>query len=195
MLSSSKMSYNKSLNRNEVIIQLLVDSRVVLFNKMRVILFINLLFCYCGAGVASTFEDELVQAAINRTGHNVKYDGAYYSIDYPGGDVPANIGVCTDVLIRSYRRLGVDLQKEVHEDILANFGSYPSKRIWGLSRPDTNIDHRRVPNLQVFFKVPDRGSVNPTPLGGRGGMVSLMPCRMTSTVATRYGIASITWSG
>ena len=82
------MSYNKSLNRNEVIIQLLVDSRVVLFNKMRVILFINLLFCYCGAGVASTFEEELVQAAINRTGHNVKYDGAYYSIDYPGGMSP-----------------------------------------------------------------------------------------------------------
>ncbi|HFE38949.1 MAG TPA: DUF1287 domain-containing protein [Gammaproteobacteria bacterium] len=119
---------------------------------MRAIFHVILLCCYCGIGAAASFEDKLVQAAIDRTGHNVTYDGAYYSIDYPGGDVPANIGVCTDVLIRSYREIGVDLQKEVHEDIVENFDSYPSKRIWGLSRPDTNIDHRRVPNLQVFFK-------------------------------------------
>jgi len=120
--------------------------------KMRATFLVILLCSYCGVVAAATFEDELIQAAIDRIGHNVKYDGSYYSIDYPGGDVPANIGVCTDVLIRSYREVGVDLQKEVHEDIVANFDSYPSKRIWGLSRPDTNIDHRRVPNLQVFFK-------------------------------------------
>jgi len=78
------------------------------------------------------------------------YDGAYISIPYPGGDVPAGTGVCSDVVIRSYRKLGIDLQKEVHEDMKANFGLYP--KLWGLARTDTNIDHRRVPNLQVFFK-------------------------------------------
>ena len=81
-----------------------------------------------------------------------KNRGSYYSIRYPGGDVPAGIGVCTDVVIRAYREVGLDLQKEVHEDIAAHFDSYPSWRIWGLSKPDTNIDHRRVPNLQVFFE-------------------------------------------
>ena len=68
---------------------------------------------------------------------------------YPGGDVPANVGVCTDVLIRSYRMLGIDLQKEVHEDMRAAFSAYPQR--WGLTAPDSNIDHRRVPNLEVFF--------------------------------------------
>ncbi len=90
-------------------------------------------------------------AAIERTKHDVKYDGAYISIAYPGGDVPANLGVCTDVVIRSYRALGVDLQKAVHQDMVAHFGAYPSQRIWGLTKPDTNIDHRRVPNLRTFF--------------------------------------------
>lgn len=94
---------------------------------------------------------ELVKAAIERTSFRVVYDGSYHSIKYPGGDVPENIGVCTDVVIRSYREVGIDLQKLVHQDIKANFSKYPSKRIWGLSQPDTNIDHRRVPNLQVFF--------------------------------------------
>ncbi len=72
-------------------------------------------------------------------------------IAYPGGDVPNNIGVCTDVLIRSYRALGIDLQRLVHEDMVAHFDLYPSRRIWGLTKPDRNIDHRRVPNLQRFF--------------------------------------------
>lgn len=93
----------------------------------------------------------LVAAAIERTEHTVRYDGKYVSIAYPGGDVPAEIGVCTDVVIRAYRQLGIDLQQLVHEDIKANFDAYPSKRIWGLSKPDSNIDHRRVPNLQTFF--------------------------------------------
>ena len=97
------------------------------------------------------FVGDIVNAALERTKHNVRYDGSYYSIQYPGGDVPANIGVCTDVVIRSYRALGVDLQKLVHEDMSSNFDAYPSKRIWGLTRTDKNIDHRRVPNLQVFF--------------------------------------------
>ena len=95
--------------------------------------------------------EALVKAAIERTGFNIWYDGSYYSIKYPGGDVPSNIGVCTDLVIRSYRTIGIDLQELVHRDIKENFSKYPSKRIWGLSGPDTNIDHRRVPNLQVFF--------------------------------------------
>lgn len=98
-----------------------------------------------------SFAQNLAAAANERTKVEVRYDGAYRAIDYPNGDVPASIGVCTDVVIRSYRALGVDLQQLVHEDMKASFDQYPSNRIWGLVRPDTNIDHRRVPNLQVFF--------------------------------------------
>jgi uncharacterized protein len=97
------------------------------------------------------FLKNLVAAAIERTHHVVRYDPAYVRISYPGGDVPADTGVCTDEIIRSYRRLGVDLQKEVHEDMVRNFGVYPRSWRWLLSRPDPNIDHRRVPNLMVFF--------------------------------------------
>lgn len=100
----------------------------------------------------NTFTESLVKSALERTHHEVRYDGSYFSIEYPNGDVPANIGVCTDVIIRAYRKLGIDLQKRVHEDMKANFDLYPSKRIWGLRNTDKNIDHRRVPNLQVFFK-------------------------------------------
>ncbi len=99
----------------------------------------------------ATFESDVLAAAYERTHQSVTYDGRYLSIPYPGGDVPSNIGVCTDVVIRSYRSIGTDLQKLVHEDMKENFASYPSKRIWGLTRPDKNIDHRRVPNLQTFF--------------------------------------------
>ena len=101
--------------------------------------------------LASSFEEALVNAAIERTRFNVRYDGSYHSIAYPNGDVPQNIGVCTDVIIRTYRKLGFDLQRLVHEDMVVNFKAYPSKRIWGLRKPDKNIDHRRVPNLQSFF--------------------------------------------
>lgn len=96
------------------------------------------------------FEHRLAAAAIERTRHEIRYDGRYVKIPYPGGDVPADTGVCTDVVIRSYRSLGIDLQKEVHEDMKAAFGAYP--KIWGLTRPDSNIDHRRVPNLARFFE-------------------------------------------
>jgi uncharacterized protein YijF (DUF1287 family) len=100
---------------------------------------------------ADTFQSALVSAALKRTQHSVRYDGSYYSIPYPGGDVASTIGVCTDVVIRSYRALGLDLQKLVHEDMSNHFAKYPSHRIWGLTKPDPNIDHRRVPNLQTFF--------------------------------------------
>jgi uncharacterized protein len=103
-----------------------------------------------GAGDSKAQADRLVAAAIAQTRTRVIYDGSYRRIAYPGGDVPETIGVCTDVVIRAYRRIGVDLQVEVHEDMKRAFASYP--RIWGLSRPDPNIDHRRVPNLQTFFR-------------------------------------------
>jgi uncharacterized protein YijF (DUF1287 family) len=97
------------------------------------------------------FTQRLVAAAIERTHHVVRYDPAYVRIPYPGGDVPADTGVCTDEIIRSYRSVGVDLQKEVHEDMVQNFDLYPRKWRWLSSGPDSNIDHRRVPNLMVFF--------------------------------------------
>lgn len=99
---------------------------------------------------APTFYEKLEQAALKRSEVRVRYDPAYVSLDYPGGDVPADTGVCTDVVIRSYRALGIDLQVLVHEDMRANFSRYPKN--WGLSRTDRNIDHRRVPNLQTYFK-------------------------------------------
>jgi uncharacterized protein YijF (DUF1287 family) len=101
------------------------------------------------AGEPAGFVEGLTAAALERTEHLVRYDGAYRSIPYPGGDVPEGIGVCTDVLIRSYRVLGIDLQRNVHEDMATAFSAYPTR--WGLSGPDPNIDHRRVPNLEVFF--------------------------------------------
>lgn len=100
---------------------------------------------------ADDLSRDLAAAAIERTRHTVRYDGAYVALAYPNGDVPANTGVCTDVVIRAYRGIGTDLQRLVHEDMRKAFSAYPSKRIWGLSRPDRNIDHRRVPNLQAFF--------------------------------------------
>ena len=97
------------------------------------------------------FLRRLVSAAIEWTNHAVRYDPAYVRIRYPGGDVPADTGVGTDEIIRSYRALGVDLQKEVHEDMVQNFSIYPQRWKWISGKPDSNIDHRRVPNLMVFF--------------------------------------------
>ncbi|MBN4082030.1 DUF1287 domain-containing protein [Beggiatoa alba] len=114
-------------------------------------LLITTLLVSQSASSGSLFESDLVAAAYERTKYDVRYDGAYFSISYPNGDVPSNIGVCTDVVVRAYRTLGDDLQRLVHEDISSNFDAYPSNKIWGLTRPDKNIDHRRVPNLQTFF--------------------------------------------
>ena len=94
------------------------------------------------------FARRLVASAIERTHHPVRYVSDYVRIPYPGGDVPADTGVCTDEIIRIYRVVGIDLQKEVHADIVHNFNAYPHK--WQRN-PDSNIDHRRVPNLMVFF--------------------------------------------
>ena len=104
------------------------------------------------SNASASFENDLVEAALFRTTQQVTYDGAYRSIAYPNGDVPANVGVCSDVVIRSYRSLGIDLQVLVHEDMSEHFSAYPSKHVWGMTRTDKNIDHRRVLNLEVFFK-------------------------------------------
>lgn len=101
------------------------------------------------AAQPSDFFSRLSEAALERLSHSVLYDGSYRRIDYPNGDVPAHIGVCTDLVVRVYRSLGIDLQRAVHEDMTGNFDVYPQQ--WGLERPDSNIDHRRVPNLQAFF--------------------------------------------
>ncbi|HET9995487.1 MAG TPA: DUF1287 domain-containing protein [Candidatus Acidoferrum sp.] len=103
------------------------------------------------ANARQDFLKRLVAAAVERTHHTVRYEPAYVRIPYPGGDVPADTGVCTDEVIRSYRAVGIDLQKEVHEDMEQNFSAYPRKWRWLSSHTDTNIDHRRVPNLMVFF--------------------------------------------
>lgn len=117
---------------------------------MRLIIFIYLAF-YSLSALADPFATQLVKAAWERTQFPIRYDGRYFSIPYPNGDVPKDVGVCTDVVIRSYRSLGIDLQQLVHEDMKSHFDLYPSQRIWGLKKPDPNIDHRRVPNLQVFL--------------------------------------------
>jgi hypothetical protein len=118
--------------------------------------FIIFLFFFVKLSFSQVKENRLSMAALELTKHKVTYDPSYFSISYPNGDVPPNKGVCTDVIVRAYRKLGIDLQKEVHEDMLKNFSLYP--KIWGLKRTDKNIDHRRVPNLMTFFS--RKGTVN-----------------------------------
>lgn len=119
---------------------------------MRKALFLLLLsFCIQVVALAQQdFFSRLADSALTLTYQQVQYDPAYFKINYPNGDVPADKGVCTDVVIRAYRKLSIDLQKEVHLDMKANFSLYPQK--WGLKSPDPNIDHRRVPNLMTFFR-------------------------------------------
>ncbi len=113
-------------------------------NLLPLLLFLSIL------SLQTEFPEKLSNAALELTYQDVEYDPSYYSIPYPGGDVPADKGVCTDVVIRAYRKVGIDLQQEVHEDMDAHFSDYP--KIWGLRTTDTNIDHRRVPNLMKFFE-------------------------------------------
>jgi uncharacterized protein YijF (DUF1287 family) len=103
-----------------------------------------------GGGALAAQGHPLVSAARQQVGVTVHYDGRYTALAYPGGDLPVDRGVCTDVVIRAYRVLGLDLQQRVHEDMKAAWQEYP--RLWGLSRPDPNIDHRRVPNLVTYFR-------------------------------------------
>ena len=122
---------------------------------------------------------KLARAAVERTLAKVTYDGSYRSIDYPGGDVPDHIGVCTDLVIRSYRTLNVDLQVLVHEDIRSNFDAYPE--IWGLTKPDPNIDHRRVPNLETFFERNGR-SFEPSTNAGQYAPGDIVSWRLTNAL-------------
>lgn len=101
------------------------------------------------AAAATTSTPPWVVSARKQVGVTLIYDPAYVRLPYPGGDVPQERGVCTDVVIRALRPQGLDLQKAVHEDMRAHFSLYPKK--WGLRAPDRNIDHRRVPNLQTWF--------------------------------------------
>lgn len=101
--------------------------------------------------------DALIEGAMKQLGVTVHYDPSYVALSYPGGDIPIESGVCSDVIIRAYRHAGIDLQREIHEDMKRNFNAYPQR--WRLKRPDRNIDHRRVLNLMTWFK--RRGSELP----------------------------------
>jgi uncharacterized protein len=109
-----------------------------------------LVWSVCASSLFSQTNFLLQKAALNQVGVTKHYDGRYQRIAYPNGDVDQRTGVCSDVLIRAFRQHGIDLQKLVHEDMQASFGAYPPR--WGLRGPDTNIDHRRVPNLMTFFR-------------------------------------------
>src|SRR3954467_2531587 len=101
------------------------------------------------AGATPQQHLELARAAAKQVGVTTVYDPAYRSLRYPGGDLPKERGVCADVVVRAFRAIGLDLQVAVHEDMAGNFAVYP--KMWGLKKPDANIDHRRVPNLMKFF--------------------------------------------
>jgi uncharacterized protein YijF (DUF1287 family) len=92
---------------------------------------------------------QMLDGAIAQAGVTTGYDPSYVALDYPGGDVPEKTGVCSDVVVRAFRKAGIDLQKEVHEDMKAACSDYPNK--WGAINPDRNIDHRRVLNLMTYF--------------------------------------------
>lgn len=118
--------------------------------KKRIFFFFGFLLCAATAQADNTFGIKLAKSAEKQIGVTLSYDPAYRRITYPGGDAPKETGVCTDVVIRAYRDQGVDLQKEIHEDMRAHFSAYP--KIWGLKHTDPNIDHRRVQNIQAFMK-------------------------------------------
>ena len=117
---------------------------------MKILIGLLLSLTSCNSEVKLTESDSgLSKAAKSIKDPSIIYSASYVRLSYPNGDVNPKTGVCTDVVIRAYRKLGIDLQKLVHEDMLKNFSDYPNK--WGLARPNSNIDHRRVPNLMKFF--------------------------------------------
>ena len=119
-------------------------------NMKRILIALLLIQLLPASGIAQNLlPKDITHAALARTQKDITYDGRYFSIPYPNGDIPDYLGVCTDVVIRTYRKSGIDLQKLVHEDMRANFALYPKR--WGLRKPDRNIDHRRVPNLETYF--------------------------------------------
>lgn len=130
--------------------------------------------------------NHLADSAFTLTYQHVSYDPSYFQLSYPNGDVPSNKGVCTDVVIRAYRKVGVDLQKAVHEDMQKRFSEYP--KIWGLKQPDKNIDHRRVPNLMTFFGT--YGTSKPITTNPKDYAPGDIVCWHLSGAVTHIGIVS-----
>ena len=140
------------------------------------------------AGFADQAAERLIAAARTQLGGGVRYEASYRKIPYPGGDVPADVGVCTDVIIRAYRAgLGLDLQRLVHEDMRTAFLQYP--KLWGLTAPDTSIDHRRVPNLEMFFA--RQGGNRGAPRGGVPGDTVVSDLRPGDLLTWRLGAARL----
>lgn len=135
---------------------------------------------------AGSFGEKLAQAALSIVDPTVRYTPDYVVLSYPGGDVPAGTGVCTDVVIRSLRKLGIDLQKEVHEDMKKNFPSYP--KTWGLKSADKNIDHRRVPNLMKYFE--RKGYSKPVTQAGEDYLPGDIVTWVLSNGLTHIGVVS-----
>ena len=133
----------------------------------------------------------ILESANSQTKTVTGYTQKYYSIAYPNGDVPSNTGACTDVVIRSYRAAGIDLQKEVHEDMKAHFSEYPQR--WGLRGPDSNIDHRRVPNLHAYFTRKGK-SLPITTLGLNFEPGDIVAWDLNGKGMTHIGVVSNMWN-
>lgn len=141
--------------------------------------------------ITSVEARKLIESGRAQTKTTRDYSQDYFVISYPGGDVPSETGACTDVIVRSFRNAGIDLQKEVHEDMAKNFSSYPQK--WGLSATDTNIDHRRVPNLQTFFT--RRGkSIRVSSQGADYKPGDIVSWDLNGKGMTHIGLVSNTWN-
>jgi len=134
----------------------------------------------------SWFSEKLANSALTLTEQHVIYDGSYVKLDYPGGDVAPDRGVCTDVIIRAYRLIGIDLQSSVYSDMSANFDLYP--KLWGNTGPDYNIDHRRVPNLMRFFEL--YGAIKEITLNGKDYIPGDIVCWSLGGSQTHIGIVS-----
>lgn len=158
-----------------------VSPHIVTKTLLNIFLFSSTILTAVGQ---SNFYDRLADSTLTLTKQIVRYDPAYFQLKYPNGDVPPDKGVCTDVIIRAYRKFGIDLQKEVHEDMQSNFSVYPKK--WGLSKPDKNIDHRRVPNLMTFFN--RHGTTKPITINSKDYLPGDIVCWNLGRSVTHIGI-------
>jgi uncharacterized protein YijF (DUF1287 family) len=170
------------------------DIKIVYYNrlhykkvfKVKKSLFVFLLSLTFAFGESADFAKRLSDAALDLTNDSVAYNATYFKISYPNGDIPAQFGVCTDVVIRAYRKVGIDLQKEVHEDMAANFAKYPKN--WGAKSTDKNIDHRRVPNLMKFFE--RHGEVKPVTNDAKDYNIGDIVAYRLESGATHIGIVT-----
>lgn len=154
--------------------------------KKTFLFFSILLFSIALSYGQNNFYNRLADSTFVLTKQKVRYDPGYFQIKYPNGDVPSDKGVCTDVVIRAYRKMGIDLQKVVHQDMVAHFNLYPKK--WGLKHTDTNIDHRRVPNLMTFFA--RHGEVKPITYNAKDYSPGDIVCWNLGGSVTHIGIVS-----